>query len=146
MHHHARAASFVVSSLAALFLLASCATSPGGAARDQLAGTSWTARSIQNESLAQDAGVTIQFGEQYRVSGNTGCNDYYGVYVVRDGQFVARNIGATERACEDAAVMAREGRLLEILNQSESMVVDANGQLVVTGEEGRQIVFARAAS
>lgn len=63
----------------------------------------WILESINGEMFlpqsVDDAIPDLDFGEQMYVSGNTGCNQYTGKAVLRDGFFVIEAMLSTQQLC-----------------------------------------------
>lgn len=74
---------------------------------------------IQLEGVGKDYGpVSIKFDNTtYKVSGNSGCNSFFGTYAT-DGDFVSfSKIGTTRMACSDYETTTTEQKILGFLNQ-----------------------------
>lgn len=142
-----RAASFVSAGAVALFL-AACATDGGGGAgapsRD-VAGSSWMADAIGGAPIIGERPVTLNFGENYRVNGNSGCNQFFGVYTRERDYLAFAGVGATEMACAPE-LMAQEEAFFSILNGVERYSIGADGRLTLHAEDGRTLAFAPAGS
>jgi heat shock protein HslJ len=86
-----------------------------------LADTSWEVISYNNgqqavTSVLAGTTITAQFGKDGTLSGNSGCNDYSGLYTVTGNQIKIGPLGSTRKACADpAGVMDQEAQYLAAL-------------------------------
>ncbi|MGE3142482.1 MAG: META domain-containing protein [Hyphomonadaceae bacterium] len=140
MRNHRHAASFVFSGVAAfaLFAFASASTQAQAAvSRRDIAGTNWTLQSLAGQPINAENAPTLAFGPQYRLSGNGGCNPFFGVYgESRSNDVVIRTVDAAGAQC-DAPVMTQEQTFLDILRTAHSIELEDNGVLTVTSGDGR---------
>jgi heat shock protein HslJ len=73
----------------------------------ELAGTSWTVTGVNNgrdavQGTSLTEALTLEFGTDDTVSGNSGCNTFTGTYT-QDGEEIAiTDVGSTMMACEEA--------------------------------------------
>jgi heat shock protein HslJ len=132
--------------------LAACATTnsgsnaaPSGASRGDLAGTNWLLETLAGAPPVGPTMPTLAFGENYRVTGSSGCNSFFGVYGVDSGDVRIREVGSTQMACEPD-IMAQETDYLGILGNAASIGLNTDNNLVITGQDGRSAVFAPAAT
>ena len=108
----------------AAVLLLSCSavnsiTSKVGSNQPSIVGTKWTlAENVKGK-------VPTLVVENGKVSGNAGCNNYFGnAYLdTTVGNFKVDNMGATKMACDNLDV---EGKFLKMLNEANKYVVDGN--------------------
>ena len=81
-----------------------------------LAGTSWTAVSIDGVAVAPGSTVTADFGDNGELTGTTGCNRYLATYEVEESSLRIDLSGASKRLCsEPAGVMEQEALFLRLL-------------------------------
>lgn len=112
-----------------------------------LAGSSWEVIAVNNQSggvqsVVSDSDPTLAFDEDSGVSGNTGCNDFFGIYSTEGDAIEFSGLGATERYCEDTAdqevwMMAAladattysiDAQTLELFDKTGSRLLTANRQ------------------
>lgn len=74
-----------------------------------------------------------------RVSGETGCNSFFGMYSVVGNNLFFRDIASTEMACEPA-IMEVENKFLNALWQSGKASL-LNNELVFYSKEDNSILF-----
>ena len=127
-------------------LLAACGiASPGapgsGAA---LLDSAWELTAIDGRPIASDPAPTLAIDAEGRVSGDAGCNRYFGSVELEDGAARFSGLGATRRACADAARMAEETRFLEALGSIAAYRMAGSGRLVLLSADGRPRLAFRA--
>lgn len=121
-------------------LLAACAAPPpddAAANARQLAGTRWV--------MITDAAAppTIEFGQEERASGFSGCNNWFAQVERADGAVRFGAIGMTRRACEPA-VMDVEQAFGATLERAQAVQVD-DTTLTLIDETGEALArFERA--
>lgn len=103
-----------------------------------LAGTRWTATRLDHEVAVSDAPPTIDFGDDGRITGSTGCNSYQGVYQL-DGSSLSIEVGPmTRRAC-GPPIDAQETAFVQALGSTTGFDL-AGDTLTLTDAEGRDLV------
>jgi heat shock protein HslJ len=89
-----------------------------------LAGTAWQVIAYNNGkqavvSVITGTRITARFGDDGRVTGSAGCNQYFAEYLGGDGVIVIGPPGATRRFCADPqGGMDQEVRFLEALRSA----------------------------
>lgn len=138
-----RAAALV---LAAMCLPAcqSAAPSPAAAAVHPLIGTSWVAGDIDERGVLADVQSTFTVESAERVSGQTGCNRYFGRVRLEESSIGIGRVGTTRMACPPA-VMDQERRFLEAL-QAASYWERGGDILIIFDGERRQRLRLSAVS
>jgi len=106
--------------------------------------TAWILETLGDAGVTGNSPVTIRFGDDGRVSGNSGCNNYTGNYT-REGERleIARNLVSTRRACLSDAAMAQEQKFLETLSAMTSYATDERGALTLSNDAGQRLVFRK---
>jgi heat shock protein HslJ len=107
---------------------------PGPSAPASLAGTSWRAFSVAGAAPVAGREPTIAFTED-RISGTTGCNQYFGGYTFNDGAIAFSPIGMTMMACDDA-VGDVESAFTKALGGASEAAIDSQGRLILNGPDG----------
>lgn len=102
-----------------------------------LAGTTWLLESLAPGGSLRPAlttaEVTLTFSDDGRVSGNAGCNSFFGQYAsTTDGTLSVSGLGSTKMFCHEPGVMQQEQDFLTALAQAERYEV-INGRLTITG-------------
>ena len=107
-----------------LFILSSVATTsgPAQAADVSLVNTHWQLRVAKGEEIMVQEGTKAPFlqlaGDQDRVSGYGGCNNFTGSYTWKDDSLEFSQIAATMRMCE--AGSEQELLFFSILSETRS--------------------------
>jgi putative lipoprotein len=130
-----RAAVFVLATM----LLPACqsaAPSPTPAAAHPLIGTSWLAKDIDGRGVLDDRQSTLVVESAERVSGQAGCNRYFGRVGLEESNIGISRVGSTKMACPPA-VMDQERRFLEAL-QAASYWERRGDILIIFDGERRQ--------
>jgi putative lipoprotein len=99
-------------------------------APNELEGTQWVAESITGQPSAEGVTSTVAFAADGKVSGNAGCNDYFGSFGVEGDSIYFGHVGATQKMCVHAEFMEQEARFLEALNRAERYTVDVGVLLI----------------
>ncbi|NIA69531.1 META domain-containing protein [Pelagibius litoralis] len=104
---------------------------------EQLYDRNWIASQIEGVPAA---GVTstLMIASDGKVSGNAGCNGYFGSAIVDDSAIAFGNLGTTRRACPEPA-MSQEDRMLRALDstrgyrleQQDLLLLDAGGNMIL---------------
>jgi heat shock protein HslJ len=103
-----------------------------------LAGTAWRVVSVAGAAPVAGREPTITF-EPERVSGTTGCNQYFGGYTLVGGAIAFSAVGMTRMACDDA-VGQIEGAFTGALTAATSATFDAEGRLHLAGPGGEIVL------
>lgn len=110
---------------------------------DPLAGTAWMLASMTDSSgtavtLVPDSVITAEFQEG-SMSGNAGCNNYFGSYTVDGNNFTIGEAGSTMMFCEPQELMTQETAYLAALGTVTQFQV-ANGQLILSDAAGNAVL------
>lgn len=122
--------------------LSACQSVGGGTAlsSEALQGR-WQVLSIDGSSVSHQSRAFIEFSEPPRLTGNGGCNRFFGMYRYDDRTLaIEPEVGSTKMACE-ATVMAQEQQLFQWLPEAtRAELVD--GQLHLLDSNGRTLMQA----
>lgn len=101
----------------------------------------WQLLSINGRSVAPQSRAFIEFSEPPRLTGNGGCNRFFGMYRYVDRTLaIEPEVGSTKMACE-ATVMAQEQQLFQRLPEAtRAELVD--GQLRLLDSSGETLLRA----
>lgn len=112
-------------------LLAACTSVvPASPPADlDLAGTSWVTSRIGEEDLSVEPFPTLVFDAAgaASVSGNSGCNQFFGSYTLKSTQLSFGELGSTLMACVDDTANAREAAFTQALKSTASASIDDHG-------------------
>jgi heat shock protein HslJ len=113
-------------------------------APDPLAGTRWNVVNINNGqgiiTLLPGTSADLAFGADGQVTGNAGCNSFFGPYRASGNSLSIGPLGSTSRICPDPeGLMEQEAQFLRTLQFAASFRIDVNtieiqnaaGQIVV---------------
>lgn len=140
---------FLFLPLIVVCLICGCCTVPGqGPPCPDLTGT-WILVSYAsgNDSMIPvppEARITAVFGDDSRVSGNAGCNDYFGGYRIEGGLISVGQLASTEKYClSPEGVMEREQVYLSLLQATTRFNVDGDELILSYYDQKQLLVFRR---
>jgi heat shock protein HslJ len=101
-----------------------------------LLGTAWLAREIGGQPVI-DSHVrsTMGFVEAGKVSGEAGCNRYFGPVAVDADAISFADLAATRMMCPDAQ-MDQEQRFLQALSAAKRLSLTGDGQMLLIYADG----------
>ncbi|MES2981859.1 MAG: META domain-containing protein [Verrucomicrobiota bacterium] len=101
----------------------------------------WRLTQIGDEAIAADAGVTLVFTEDSKLSGSGGVNRFGGKCELKaDGQITIQNIFSTQMAALDENVMKREGQYFQLLGKAKrALLINGNLILECTDKDNKPI-------
>ena len=104
-----------------------------------LDGTSWVLVMLNDQALMGGTTITAAFSDG-QITGQSGCNSYFGPYTLDENALQFDMIAMTEMAClEPEGVMAQEMTYLETLRAiAEARLTD--GQLEMLDESGKVVL------
>lgn len=116
---------------------------------EDLAGTSWTATSINNgkggvASVVQGAIVTLQFEAGGRASGSAGCNSFGGGYTADGSSLRFQPMATTRKMCAVPGVMEQEAAYLNALGTVATARVEGDRLELRTAAGALAASFTRA--
>ncbi len=126
----------------AALCLSGCQSPGGGSAlsSEALQGR-WQVVSIDGRSVAPQSRAFIEFSEPPRLTGNGGCNRFFGMYRYVDSTLaIEPEVGSTKMACE-ATVMAQEQQLFQWLPEA-TRAEWVDGQLRLLDSSGKTLLRA----
>ena len=99
-------------------------------APEPLVGTTWTLDSFfmtdAVSSVISGSTITAVFGEDGRVSGSAGCNNYFGAYTVNGSSIAIGPLGSTRMYCGGPGIMQQESTYLALLGRTEGFSISGN--------------------
>ena len=116
----------------------------------QLVGPTWGVLGYNNGnqgvvSLINGTEITANFGEDGRVTGSAGCNDYFATYTIEGDQISIGQAGLTRKACANPeGIMEQEQLLLEALQMADVYSI-RGGQLDLRTSEGSRAIYFEVA-
>ena len=122
-----RAAVVVMSGASLAACTSGSATSPDDAGKaEALVGPTWRLTTIEGQPVLAGSSVTAVFSADARVSGNAGCNGYFGSATLETGTLKVGSLGSTLMACVPDGVMAQETRYLSALQAATRFSVSGD--------------------
>lgn len=112
-----------------------------------LAGSSWDVVNVNNGkqavvTLVPDSKITLNFGADGQVSGNSGCNTYSGSYEANGDKLKVGPLASTRMFCESpAGAMDQEQQYLTALQNAATFDI-SGGTLTIRDAEGAMQVVA----
>ena len=110
-----------------LLFVAGCT---GQAPEPGLSGTAWTLTGYVHNGTPVQAltapKVTLNFGNDSRITGTAGCNHYFASYEVKGAAITIGPAGSTVMYCSDPGVMDQESAYLTLLGQAATIVADGD--------------------
>lgn len=102
----------------------------------------WRVTALANEAISSASRAYIEFSEPPRLTGNAGCNRFFGIYEYQGGALsVDDALGASKMLCPPS-VMAVENQLLSFLPQSRQVQLE-EGRLELRDSRGRLLIAAQ---
>jgi heat shock protein HslJ len=113
-----------------------------------LTGKTWVMTGYNNgkdavQSGLADVRVTAVFGDDGKLTGKGGCNNYSGAYVAKDGTLKVGQLATTMMAC-DQPVMDQETAYLKALQTSTTYKIEGD-KLTLTNGTATQVTYVAEA-
>jgi len=94
MTFHGRPKALVIGMIVGMgLLLAGCTTGEAETSNDLL-GSSWLAEDIEGQGVMDILQTTIGFADDDRIAGSGGCNNYFGLAVIKGGTISMGPLGS----------------------------------------------------
>jgi heat shock protein HslJ len=117
-------------------------TPTGASAAASLVGPTWSLTKIGGKSVLEGTTLTAAFSSEELVTGNAGCNSYFGRARVEAGRLSVGPLGSTRMACADG-VMEQEMLYLASLEAATSYTIQ--GDELRLGPSAAQVTLVFAA-
>ena len=108
-----------------------------------LPGATWTVEDINRGGVIDNTVLTLNFSENRRVTGSTGCNSLSGSYTATGTHLTFSPLVTTRRACLAPALNAQEAKFTKALQGEMAWRLTADGALELTREGGHRILLRR---
>jgi heat shock protein HslJ len=82
---------------------------------------------------------TLRFGTDAKISGNGGCNNFFGTFKLDGRGLKVGDLGSTRMMCEEN--MELEDAYLKVL-ALELRALFSEGKLILSGDDGNQMIFS----
>ncbi|WP_291201846.1 META domain-containing protein [Hyphomonas sp.] len=119
---------------------------PYEAPASPLGGGQWIIESVGGQATPGPRAPTINFGEDGRVGGFGGCNQYSGGYTQNGAKVTFTPIISTMMACAAGSIMQVESAIGAALRGDATYAINGDGKLVINSANGTEIVAGRAAA
>ncbi|WOF17137.1 META domain-containing protein [Methanoplanus sp. FWC-SCC4] len=122
---------------------------PGIVEQDTIFGHTWVLKSLYDNETEEmlstgNVSATLVLGEDKKISGNAGCNNFFGEYTLENNSFKTGVLGTTLMACFDEETALVESIFLKNLDKASSIKL-AGDKLAILDESGKEIlVFEKA--
>ena len=83
-------------------------------------GVTWQLSDIGDKAIDNNIITTLVFGDDNKISGNGGCNNYFGTYDLYSNGITISDIGSTRKMCSEE-IMEQEMTYLDILGKAKSI-------------------------
>ncbi len=108
-----------------------------------LLGQEWVIEDIAGSGVIDDSLPSLQFLADGQLAGNATCNRIIGSYQSNGKHLKITTVGTTMMACPEA-LMNQEQKLLKLLPNIESYLIDKTGALILTTSYKTRIVARRS--
>jgi heat shock protein HslJ len=101
-----------------------------------LAGNGWQASQVAAFTVPEDAHLFVKFGSDGRISGNGGCNAFFGAYTVSGNTIKIGQLLSTRKGCP--GLMQTEVKFLSLLESADTYEIKDN-KLILFSASGSQL-------
>nr|WP_290919988.1 META domain-containing protein [Hyphomonas sp. 34-62-18] len=108
-----------------------------------LPGATWTVEDLNRGGIIDNTVLTLNFTEDGKVTGSTGCNNLMGSYTATGTTLTFSPLVTTRRACVAPALNAQETRFTAALQGEMAWRLTADGALELTREGGHRVLLRR---
>ena len=123
-----------------LFLISCGKNKEDPVAFGDIRGVTWQLSDIGSNTISNGIITTLVFEEENKISGNGGCNNYFGSYNLYTNGIAISSIGTTKKLCTEE-VMEQEMTYLGILGKATSIKFDENKLEIDSSAEITSIKF-----
>lgn len=114
-----------------------------GAAVSDLRDTKWSLASINDAPPAAQSPPTISFLHEYRISGWTGCDAFFGIYGEDRSKIAVRTVVSAKTSCA-GPVNVQEEAFLNILASTPNLSLRPDGTLLVESAKAGEMILTRS--
>lgn len=104
-------------------------------------GRTWIAEEMGGQPVPGDLEPSLVLAPDGKVTGNAGCNGYFGSVIIAGEAMSFGNLGSTRKACAEPA-MVQESKLLNALDSTRGYRLQ-DGELVLLDGAGSPLVRFR---
>ena len=106
-----------------------------------LTGTAWWVEDIDNKGVIDMSHTTIEFTDVGQVTGDTGCNRYFGSVEIVAMDIEFGPLAGTRKAC-GVAMMGQESRFFQAMEKITQWEIAETGLLHLRDEQGKGLLRA----
>ena len=106
---------------------------------EELTSHEWMVARIDDAPLYQDSKITLNFGDDGRISGNASCNSYTGSFKLQNGRLTTGPMALTRRGCM-VPLMDQEMSFVTLFEDNPTVKLDDDGVLTIVTEGGRVLI------
>jgi heat shock protein HslJ len=118
--------------------------------QNSLANTEWRLSSFESSGsstpVIQSTTISLKFGAEGRVSGNSGCNNYAGDYRVEGDSISFTRLLSTKRACINEGANQQETRYLSALESAGRYQLRDDQLIIHYGDGKNTLNFVKASA
>lgn len=107
----------------------------------QIINKTWQVEDINQRGIIDNAHVTLMFGDDNRIAGKSGCNNYSGRYTLTGNKLAIIPPMISTRMMCSPALMQLENEYITILSAAEKVELSSIGALIVTSQNGKTITL-----
>jgi len=132
-----------------LLFFVACATGTGNRETNSmnkpqsLAGTAWWVEDIAGHGVIDMSHTTVEFTDDGRVGGDTGCNRYFGGVDISGSGMTFGPLAGTRKACAES-LMDQEMKFYQAMGEVSTWEVAATGLLHLRDADGKDQIRASA--
>jgi len=109
---------------------------------NQLNNTKWLLEDLGGKGVIDRLQTTLEFRQDNRLSGNGGCNRYFGSYNFDGQNFTVNGIGSTFKMCS-TAIMNQETQFLKALEKAKTIRLEGSFLLIDSEELPKPLKFTQ---
>lgn len=107
----------------------------------KIQGTAWWVEDIAGKGVIDMSHTTIEFLEDGKVAGDTGCNRYFGGYEITGEKITFGPLAGTRKACADS-LMNQETAFYEAMGRVSRWEIAETGLLHLRDADGAGLIRA----
>lgn len=103
-------------------------------------GDEWIVESIRKRGIIDRSHLTMEVSEDGRISGNAGCNRYFGQASITEDSIETGAITTTRRACYGEALQKQEAQYLRAFDAARTWQIRDDGLLYMHDSHGNEVL------
>ena len=103
--------------------------------------TAWWVEDIAGKGVIDMSHTTVEFSEPGRISGDTGCNRYFGSVTIKNSGIEVGPLAGTRKACAPA-LMDQEMKFYRAMSEVRTWELADTGLLHLRGSDGTDLIRA----